>query len=142
LILTSDGGYAVAGSVQASSGEEEWLVKTDANGNAQWNQTYAASGDNYATSLIQTSDGGYALGGYTDATGAGGYDFYLIKTTSTGTISTRSAFNWDSLDGFLIIGAIIFIVLGVMLFIMAKTRKPASYSHMQSSIIFQKRQFV
>ena len=72
----------------------------------------AASGDNYATSLIQTSDGGYAVAGYTDASGAGGYDFYLIKTTSTGAISTSSAFNWDSLEGFLIIGAIIFIVVG------------------------------
>ena len=73
LIQTSDGGFAVAGSIQSSSGEAEWLVKTDANGNPQWNQTYAASGDNYANSLIQTNDGGYALGGYTDASGAGGY---------------------------------------------------------------------
>ena len=68
------------------------------------------SGDSYATSLIQTSDGGYALAGYTDASGAGGYDFYLVKTTSTGATSTNSTFNWDSLKGFLIIGAIVFIV--------------------------------
>ena len=79
--------------------------------------------------MIQTSDGGYAVAGYTDASGAGGYDFYLIKTTSTGAISTSSAFSWDSLEGFLIIGAIIFIVLGVVLFIMARTRKPTSYPH-------------
>ena len=129
LIQTSDGGYAVAGSIQSNSGEAEWLVKTDATGNAQWNQTYTVSGDNYATSLIQTSDGGYAVAGYTDASGAGGYDFYLIKTTSTGAISTSSAFSWDSLEGFLIIGAIIFIVLGVVLFIIARTRKPTSFPH-------------
>lgn len=129
LIQTSDGGFAVAGSIQSSSGEAEWLVKTDANGNPQWNQTYAASGDNYANSLIQTNDGGYALGGYTDASGAGGYDFYLIKTTSTGTISTRSVFNWESIEGFLIIGAIILIVAGIVLFIIARTRKPMSSPH-------------
>jgi predicted secreted protein len=129
LIQTSDEGYAVAGSIQSSSGEAEWLVKTDASGNPQWNQTYAASGDNYATSLIQTSDGGYALGGYTDAVGAGGYDFYLIKTTSTGTILIHSSFNLVSLEGFLIIGAIILIIAGAALFIIAKTRKPTFYSH-------------
>jgi hypothetical protein len=129
LVRTSDGGYAVAGNIQSSSGEAIWLVKTDASGDAQWTQTYTSSGDNYATSLIQTSDGGYAVAGYTDASGAGSTNFYLIKTTSTGATSTSSAFNWDSLEGFLIIGAIIFIVLGVVLFIMARTRKPTSYPH-------------
>ena len=129
VIQTSDGGYALAGSIQSSSGEAYWLVKTDANGDAQWNQTYGSSGDNYATSLIQTSDGGYAVTGFTDASGAGGYDFYLVKTTSNGATSTSSAFSWDSLEGFLIIGAIVFILLGVILFIIARTRKPTSFPH-------------
>lgn len=119
-----NGGYVIAGSIDSSSGEAYWLVKTDSSGTAQWNQTFSNSGDNYANSLIQTSDGGYAVAGYTDATGAGGYDFYLIKTTSTGTIATSSRFSWDSLEGFLIIGAAVIIVIGLVLFIMARTRKP------------------
>jgi hypothetical protein len=132
LIQTNDGGYAVAGSIQSNSGENYWLVKTDANGVEQWNQTYGGSGDSYANSLIQTSDGGYALAGFTDSYGAGGYDFFLVKTTSIGTISTRSTFNWDSLNGFLIIGAIVFIILGAVLYITAKIRKPASNPHQRN----------
>ncbi len=124
LIKTSDEGYALAGSLESSSGEAFWLVKTDSNGNAQWNQTFSGSGDNYATSLIQTSDGGYAVGGYTDSIGAGGYDFYLIKTSSTGLVLTTSPFRWDSLEGFLIIGAAVVIVIGVVFFIMARIRRP------------------
>jgi len=129
LIQTSDSGYALAGSMQSSSGEAYWLVKTDANGDAQWNQTYGGSGDNYAISLIQTSDGGYALAGFTDASGAGGYDFYLVKTTSNGATSTSSAFSWDSLEGLLIIGAIVVILVGVILFIITRTRKPTTFPH-------------
>jgi len=34
--------------------------------------------------LVQTSDGGYALAGYTNSSGAGNYDFWLVKTDSSG----------------------------------------------------------
>ena len=94
-----------------------------------FSKTYGGSDYQQANSVIQTSDGGYAVAGYTDASGAGSTNFYLIKTTSTGATSKSSAFNWGSLEGFLIIGAIIFIVLGVVLFIMARTRKSTSYPH-------------
>jgi hypothetical protein len=128
LVGTSDGGFAVAGSIDTSSGEAFRLVKTDATGDMVWNQMYEP-GDSYATSLIQASDGGYAVAGYTDATGAGGYDFYLVKTTSTGATSTSSAFSWTSLEGLLVIAAIVIIVLGLVLFLLARTRRSTSYPH-------------
>ena len=42
LVVTSDGGFIIAG-YSSSSGYEYpdfWLTKTDANGNMQWNRTY------------------------------------------------------------------------------------------------------
>lgn len=86
LIATSDGGYAMAGftdSFAAVSGDF-WLVKTDASGNELWNQTYGGTADEWAHSLIETSDGGYALIGVTNSFGAGGLDFWLVKTDSLG----------------------------------------------------------
>ena len=86
IIQTSDTGYALAGTTNSSGagGTDAWLVKTDSSGTMQWNQTYGGRAEDGAYSLIQTSDGGYALAGFTDSYGAGGYDFWLVKTNSTG----------------------------------------------------------
>ena len=127
LVVASDGGFALAGSVYTSSGEAFWLLKTDSSGDIVWNAQYEP-GDSYATSLIQTSDGGYAVAGYTDAAGAGGWDFYLVKTDSNGaTSSSSSGFNFGSIEGLLIIAAVIIIVIGIILFILARTRRPTQY---------------
>lgn len=85
LILASDGGYALAG-VTRSYGAgitDFWLVKTDLNGNPQWNRTYGGAGYDYLFSAIRTSDNGYALAGYTESYGQGG-DFWLVKTDING----------------------------------------------------------
>ena len=86
VIQTSDGGYALAGWTDSYGNGyyNFWLVKTDSQGNQQWTQTYGASGDSEAYSLVQTSDGGYALAGFTNSTGAGIYSFWLVKTDSKG----------------------------------------------------------
>jgi len=88
VVQTSDGGYAMAGWTLSygAGGSDMWLVKTDASGNMQWSRTYGGTADDYANVLVQTSDGGYALAGYTTSYGAGGADFWLIKTDSAGNL--------------------------------------------------------
>jgi len=78
LVETSDGGYAIAGG--------GLLLKTDAYGNMEWNQTYGGAGDEQAFSLVETSDRGYALAGYTTSVYAGPADFWLVKTDEYGNI--------------------------------------------------------
>jgi hypothetical protein len=89
LVQTIDGGYAMAGDTESyGSGIGEyydfWLVKTDADGNAVWNRTYAGGTHDSAHSLIQTDDGGYALAGDAAYLGAGGADFWLVRTDADG----------------------------------------------------------
>lgn len=55
-----------------AGGADFWLVKTDANGNEQWNRTYGGADLDSAKSLVITSDGGFALTGQTSSYGAGG----------------------------------------------------------------------
>jgi hypothetical protein len=78
-VQTKDGGYAMVGlATGGSSGI--LLIKTDADGDMQWNQTYTALGGNDVYAMIQTADGGYALAGDTGSYGPGTWNFWLIKT--------------------------------------------------------------
>ena len=87
VVQTSDGGYALAGMTNNNpfEGEDDdvWLVKTDVNGTAVWNQTYAGPDVDYAYDVVQTSDGGYAIGGGTEISGKQ-MEFWLIKTDASG----------------------------------------------------------
>jgi predicted secreted protein len=81
VVQTNDGGYALAGytnSIGAGS-SDAWLVKTDANGNTQWNKTYGGASTDYAYSVIQAKDGAYAIAGHTSSFSSS-MDILLTKT--------------------------------------------------------------
>ena len=82
---TDDGGYIIAGSTWSYSAARDksdfWLVKTDSNGNEQWNRTFGGTEDNSGAWYVQhTADGGYVLAGSTTSHGSGYGDFRLVKT--------------------------------------------------------------
>lgn len=85
VVVTSDGGYAIAGYTKSfGAGEEDfWLVKVDSSGNHQWNKTYGGIED-LAFSVVEASDGGYALAGWTNSSGAEGRETWLVKVDSSG----------------------------------------------------------
>jgi len=55
FIQTSDGGYALAGYTNSfgAGSYDYWLVKTDADGNMQWNRTYGGLNIDYGFSIKQ-----------------------------------------------------------------------------------------
>ena len=94
VLETSDGGYMVAGYTVSfgAGGADVWLVKTNATGTVQWNQTYGGLGDDYGRSVAQTSDGGYMVASFTDSFGAGGYDFWLVRTDAAGMVQWNQTY--------------------------------------------------
>jgi len=85
---TSDGGFALVGESFNVNDNVAWLVKTDRNGEEQWNRTYGSGLQTVAfdelRSIQQTSDGGFVLAGGTDSFGSGSEDAWLVKTDPNG----------------------------------------------------------
>jgi hypothetical protein len=73
-------------------------VKTDELGNVQWNKTYGGTNNDEAYALLQTTDEGYALAGSTDSFGAGGYDFWLVKTDGLGNVEWNKTYGGAGAD--------------------------------------------
>lgn len=100
LVQNSDGGYTIAGTTGSFSGgnSDFWLIKTDAAGNELWNQTYGGPEIDLARSLVQTSDDGYAILGITRSFGAGGVDFWLVKTDADGMLQWSQTYGGPADD--------------------------------------------
>lgn len=125
VLPTSDSGYILAGRSapdSASTGDQSnlsgkggidyWIIKIDGAGTIQWQKRYGGSADdiiNGSASIAQTSDGGYFLGGYsvassaftedqTGSNGYGGYDYWVLKINSSGTIQWQKRFGGSGDD--------------------------------------------
>ena len=87
---TRDGGYIVTGFFSTSGGSiPVWLLKTDANGDLEWERTFGR-GWCEGRSVQQTRDGGYVVAAIPDENSVGAV--WLIKTDADGNATWTRTF--------------------------------------------------
>ncbi|MEW5922852.1 MAG: DJ-1/PfpI family protein [Candidatus Zixiibacteriota bacterium] len=73
VYASGDGGFIIGATTGTTKGgnSDFYLIKTDADGNAQWSKKYATNGSyghgfDWCSSMCPTKDGGYIMAGYSD----------------------------------------------------------------------------
>jgi hypothetical protein len=101
IVEVPDGGFAFSGefnsSYQSVGGgpliqyhPDAFIIRTDSNGEALWNQTYGSSANDFSRSLVQVEDGSFALSGFTNAASEDPYDGLFVRTNSSGYTTFRT----------------------------------------------------
>lgn len=98
--LTSDGGYIITGTTYSygAGNADMWLIKTDANGNEEWNVYRGGSDYDNGEWVIQTNDGGYAVVGSTFPFGTNPVHLWLKKFDESGTELWQQNYEMSSRD--------------------------------------------
>jgi len=114
---TMDGGYILAGfsSSLANDGDvtaanegigDFWVLKTNSQGDREWDARFGGDDLDRCNSVIQTADGGYLLGG-TSASGISGQkqtanrgldDYWVVKIDATGNFEWEATYGGDDLE--------------------------------------------
>lgn len=100
VLQTKDSGYVICGS---SSGYGDYtanayLLKLDIQGNYLWTKSYGGNNTDWATRMVENPDKSIVFTGYTNSSGNGGYDIWLVKTDSTGNLIWQKNYggsDWD-----------------------------------------------
>ncbi|MEZ5013719.1 MAG: MopE-related protein [Chitinophagales bacterium] len=116
VCITSDGGYVLGGNsdsgisgdkTEASSGSADmWIIKLNAAGAIEWQNTIGSSAYDYVAKVVQAIDGGYLIVGYTtggisgDKTEAavGGNDYWILKLDATGNMVWQNTIGGTATD--------------------------------------------
>jgi predicted secreted protein len=86
LRRAEDDGYIITGYTTSygAGGKDIWLIKTDSEGNKEWDRTFGGLGSDVGSSIWASEGDEYIILGNTDSYGAGKDDVWLIKVDSKG----------------------------------------------------------
>lgn len=96
VVQTSDSGYVIVGFTNSygAGAFDIWAIKTDKDGNTEWNYPYGGAQTDYGYSIDNAQNDGFIIVGSTKSFGAGGYDVYLVRTTSFGVVVWTKTFGY------------------------------------------------
>lgn len=117
-------GFVLCGASRSfgAGGADGYIIRTDANGNLQWNETYGGAEDDMYFAVVALSTGGFMVYGDTLSSGAGLDDFWLLNI-SDGTLPIT-----PMIPGFPFEAIAIALLLSLGIGIIARRRKRQSLS--------------
>lgn len=73
------------------------VLKLDSNGNVEWCKSYGGTYIEFARAITAPNTGGVAVAGYTNSSGQGGYDAFLLRLDADGSLLWGKTFGtvWD-----------------------------------------------
>lgn len=113
---TLDGGYILAGTSNSTIGGDKkmdvigkqdlWIIKLNAEGEEQWQNTIGTSGKDDVKSIQLAHDGGYIIGGSSNGIvlqdktidNYGGVDYWVTKISSSGVVEWQKMYGGRYLD--------------------------------------------
>ena len=98
---TSDGGYIVVGpTFSFGAGTADfWVIKTDSNGNKQWDKTFGGLYWDIPDDVKITNDKGFIITGRTHSFGAGNIDVWVLKLDETGNVQWNKTYGTQVDEG-------------------------------------------
>lgn len=98
MIVLSDSGFLAVGSTPvASRAQDGWFVRADATGTALWTQTFGGGSNDAFQAVVPVGDG-FAATGYTQSSGNGSSDLWLVRTDGSGKKLWEKTFGTPQLD--------------------------------------------
>ncbi len=91
-VLQISGGYVVCGSIFSGTDYNGFVAKFDYFGNVLWCREINNIYDDVLYDISQTDDGSFVAAGYTESTGAGGKDFWLVRIDTAGNLEWTRTF--------------------------------------------------
>ncbi len=89
-----DGTFAITGTSSSfyTGDAQAFLVRGNHLGIKQWSKAYGGSGFELGRRVMYIPDTCYYIAGYTTSIGNGGFDFYLVKTDTSGNLIWEKAY--------------------------------------------------
>jgi hypothetical protein len=100
VILTSDGGYLVAGQTKSfgALNFDVYVLKLGSGGNVLWSNIYQKPKDQIVAGAVEMADGGFVIAG-SDSTGAvNNYDIFCLKINSSGAVQWAKSYGGTQND--------------------------------------------
>lgn len=85
-VIAVDNGYVVSAIKGGNVDENSWILRLDNNGDTLWTFTYGGNSSDGAMSVCENPDGTFAITGYTNSSGNGSTDGYVMLLSAEGTM--------------------------------------------------------